>query len=180
MKVAKIDNGIVVDINDYRQMFPNTSFSSAGPTAEFMAINNLMYVHVGRPCNELTHRLVPSAPYIEDGKVYVVQLEELPLEQQAEREAARKQALIKAFTDEAQARLDSFAIERGYGSMISVCTYDTSSVPRYAADALRARTLRDQWWSVLNQIMADVQAGNRPEPTSFDDIVGELPALTWE
>lgn len=180
MLVAKIDNGAVVEVNDYRQMFPNTSFPRTGPDAEFMAANNLMYVHVGRPCNELTHRLVPSAPYIEDGKVYTVQLEALTPEQQTAREAARKQALIKAFTDEAQSRLDRFAMERGYGSMISVCTYDTSSVPRYAADALRARTLRDQWWSVLNQIMADVLAAARPEPSSFDDIAGELPALTWE
>lgn len=73
---------------------------------------------------------------------------------------ARKKARIAYFQSEAGRRLDAFAVARGYGSMVSVCTYDTSSVPRYAADAFRARTLRDQWWDILNQIMADVLAGN--------------------
>ena len=178
-KIAKIDNGVVVDVNDYNLMFPNTSFSMTGLDVDFMTENNLMEVLDTRPFNKLTHQLVSVPPYIEVDKVYTVQLEALTPEQQAVQEAARKQALIKSFTEEAQIRLDNFAVGRGYGSMISVCTYDTSSVPRYAADALRARTLRDQWWSVLNQIMTDVLASTRAEPSSFDDIVGELPALTW-
>jgi hypothetical protein len=163
MQVAKIDNGVILEINDYRQMFLNTSFPKTGPGAEFMTENNLLYVYVSKPFNELTHQLVSVPPYIEGDKVYTVQIEELTSEQQTVREAARKQALIKTFTEEAQARLDNFAVERGYASIISVCTYDTSSVPRYAADALRARTLRDQWWNTLNQIMTDVLANTRAQ-----------------
>lgn len=180
MLVAKIVDGAIADIQDYRKMFPNVSFPRTGPDEQFMTDNSLMYVHVSKPHNPMTHKIYPATPYIEDGKVYTVVANELSPEVQAEYEQRRKQQKIADFTAEAGRRLDEFAIARGYGSIISVCTYDTSAVPRFAADAVRARNLRDQWWAVLNQIIAEVNAGTRAEPDTFDDIAGELPVLTWE
>lgn len=179
MLVAKVVDNAIVELSDYRTMFPNTSFSVSGPDDDFMAQNNLMRVEMAATFDPMTHRAENVTPFI-DGTVVRTQIA-VPLTagELTAREQARIQGKIKAFQDEAGRRLDIFAIARGYGSIISVCTYDTSSVPRYAADALRARSLRDQWWEVLNQIVADVLAGNRPEPEKFDDIAGELPPLTW-
>lgn len=179
MLVAKVIDNAIVELSDYRAMFPNTSFSAAGPDTEFMTANGLMPVEMAATFNPLTHRAENVTPFI-DGSVVRTQIA-VPLTagEITARETLRIQGKIKSFQDEAGRRLDNFAIARGYGSIISVCTYDTSSVPRYAADALRARSLRDQWWEVLNQIVNDVLSAQRPEPEKFDDIAGELPPLTW-
>lgn len=39
--------------------------------------------------------------------------------------------------------------------------------------------LRDATWAVLYTILAAVQAGTRDRPSTFADIEGDLPALTW-
>lgn len=99
---------------------------------------------------------------------------------------ARKAAAIAAATAETearysaavQARLDAFARERGYDGILSACTYATSTVPRFAADAARAVSLRDETWDSCYTILAEVQAGTRPVPT-LAELVAELPVLTW-
>lgn len=181
MIVAKIDSvtNDIINIGDVFEMYPTTSFAATGPNQDFMDEQNLKLVDnvliIGT--NE---KLVAADPYLDGNVVRTARLVPLTAAEIESREAARVQHKIQSFQAEAGRRLDNFAIARGYGSIISVCTYDTSTVPRYAADALRARALRDQWWEVLNQIVADVLASNRPEPDSFDDIVAELPALTWD
>lgn len=180
MKVAKIENGAVTEVRELHEMFPTTSFSEDGPDADFLTEMGVMIVDDEVAYSIATHNLEQVAPYI-DGTVVrtVATVAKSPAEVTAY-ESSRRAAKVAAFQAEAGRRLDKFAIDRGYGSMISVCTYDTSSVPRYAADALRARTLRDQWWAALNTIVADVLSSARPEPADFDEIAGELPALTWE
>lgn len=77
-----------------------------------------------------------------------------------------------------QDRLDAFARARGYDSILSACTYATSTVPRFAADAARAVSLRDETWDSCYSILADVEAGQRAVPT-LDELIAELPELTW-
>lgn len=180
MLIAKIVGGAVQEVEDHRAMYPNTSFGGDGPAPDFMEAEGLLPVDNLIAHDDATQRLVACAPFIDGGVVRTFEVVARTPEEIAAGEAARRQGKLAFFQAEAGRRLDAFAIARGYGSIVSVCTYDTSSVPRYAADALRARTLRDQWWTVLNQIAADVQGGTRPEPATFDDIAGELPALTWE
>lgn len=180
MLVAKISDGVVTEVGSYQSLFPTTSFSVAGPSDEFLESAGAMKVDNEIVFDPAAKKLVPVDPYIDGSVVRTRQLEDLTPEEATAYETNRKALKIGSFQSEAGKRLDAFAVARGYANMVSVCTYDTSSVPRYAADALRARTLRDQWWEQLNVIVADVLAGNRPEPNSFDDIAGELPALTWE
>jgi hypothetical protein len=78
-----------------------------------------------------------------------------------------------------QQRLDAFAQTRAYDGILSACTYVTSSVPRFAADAAYCVVARDTTWSAGYAILADVQAGVRPVPQSMDDIESELPVLAW-
>jgi len=83
------------------------------------------------------------------------------------------------FVASIQARLDAFAQTRAYDGILSACTYVTSSVPRFAADAAYCVAARDGTWSVAYAILADVQAGVRPVPQSMEDIEAELPVLAW-
>ena len=88
MLIAQIKDGEVVDVADYQSMFPNTSFSSNGPDADFMVVNNCMYVNTYLPYDSQTQCLVPATPYIQVDDptqplnwVYTIQVAELTPEQ---------------------------------------------------------------------------------------------------
>jgi hypothetical protein len=95
--------------------------------------------------------------------------------QQANKVAYLKQQIINAV----QQRLDTFAQSRGYDNILSACTYVTSSVPKFAAEGAYAVSRRDATWAALYGVMADVEGGSTPMPTSFADIETLLPELIW-
>jgi len=78
----------------------------------------------------------------------------------------------------AQAALDAFAATRGYAGILSACTYATSNIPKFAAEAQTCVNLRDATWSACYQIMAAVKSGDRAMPT-VDEVISELPQLEW-
>ncbi len=178
-KLALIVDGQIDRIGYAVDLFPNTSFSDGMPDADFMTAVGAMFVDDNVPFDHATQKIEYVAPFIDGDVVRMMQAVSLTTEELADREASRKRSLLNQITEQAQRALDKFAQDRGYAGIVSVCTYDTSSVPRYAADALRARTLRDQWWEQLNVIVSEVQAGTRPEPTSLNDLLPDLPELTW-
>lgn len=71
MQIAIIENNTVAQVGDYRELFPNTSFSSNGPSDDWMQENNVVGVTVWKAHTE-TQKLVPSAPYLENGQVFTV------------------------------------------------------------------------------------------------------------
>lgn len=78
-----------------------------------------------------------------------------------------------------QTRLDDFAKTRNYDNILSACTYATSAVPKFASEGQTCVNLRDSTWIALYTIFEQVIAATRPMPTSFEDIVGDLPPLVW-
>lgn len=79
MLIAHIsESGIVV--NHYKELFPNTSFSSNGPNADWFVENNCKKVNVFKPHDRDTQTLVPCEPYVEGDWVYTVQVQDLPEE----------------------------------------------------------------------------------------------------
>lgn len=78
-----------------------------------------------------------------------------------------------------QRRLDDFARTRGYDGILSACTYAFSAVPKFATEGGYAVQARDATWAALYALLAEVQAGTRPMPTSFDDVAHLLPAMEW-
>lgn len=88
---------------------------------------------------------------------------------------------IKAEIGQAvQDRLDQFARSRGYDSIMSAASYAQSSVSAFSVEGQRASTLRDMTWLKVSAILAEVESGARPMPTTLSDIEGDLPSLTWE
>lgn len=85
---------------------------------------------------------------------------------------------IVIYTDAIQRHLDTFAETRGYNSLLSACSYATSTVPRFAAEGQYCVTLRDQTWTQCYQILDDYQQGLRPAPT-LDELLAELPQPEW-
>jgi hypothetical protein len=78
-----------------------------------------------------------------------------------------------------QQRLDDFAATRNYSSILSACTYATSTVPRFQSDGQYCVNARDATWAKLYTILDEVQAGARPVPTGFHDVASDLPVLEW-
>ena len=95
MLIAKVQDNQVIELEDYRVLFPNTSFPSTGPNAEFLAANSCMTVTVFKPYNSFTEKLVAVNPYIEDNQVFTVAVEPLTEEEIAARDESAK-AKIKA------------------------------------------------------------------------------------
>lgn len=93
--------------------------------------------------------------------------------------AARTQALQAGIVAATQLRLDEFAQTRNYDGILSACTYATSTVTKFQAEGQACVEARDATWATLYGLLAEVQAGTRPVPSSYADIEPLLPALVW-
>ena len=94
-------------------------------------------------------------------------------------EQDRLLALKSNIESRTQQRLDDFARTRNYASMMSLCTYATSTNPLFSVEGQYGVEARDATWAKLYEILAEVESGIRPVPASYDDIEPELPALEW-
>jgi hypothetical protein len=72
MLIAKIENGLVADVQSYRTMFPNTSFPASGPASSFLDEQGCMKVKTFLPHDQATQKLVSSDPYIDGDWVFTV------------------------------------------------------------------------------------------------------------
>jgi hypothetical protein len=96
MLIAKVENNTVVDVADYRAMFPSLVFPASGPDDEFMRNHSCMYVNVWKPYDPETQKLVPATPptiETEDGLhwVYTVAVAEMTPEELEERREWHRQ-----------------------------------------------------------------------------------------
>lgn len=98
---------------------------------------------------------------------------------QAAQNALTPAQIEAAFTGAIQQRLDDFARQRNYDSILSACTYATSAVAKFKTEGQACVNLRDATWAAAYNILAEVQAGDRPMPASIADIEADLPAAVW-
>lgn len=83
---------------------------------------------------------------------------------------------LKALQDGVQAQLDAQARVYGYDSIASAVSYaDEPAVPRFQREGQALRAWRSMVWDACYALLAQVQAGDRDEPTR-DELVAELPA----
>lgn len=80
MQIARIENNNVVQLADYRELFPNTAFHSTGPSLEFLEENSCLPVSVFLTYDDQTHKLESIQPYILDNQVYTIHV--IPLSEQ--------------------------------------------------------------------------------------------------
>lgn len=105
MLIAKIQGDEVLEVADYQTIFPNTSFTVAGPNDEFLAENSCMPVAVWLPYDSRTQKLVSAAPYIQNGYVYTVAVEQ-KTQEELDADTAVKAAQVRAERDRKLAESD--------------------------------------------------------------------------
>lgn len=84
--------------------------------------------------------------------------------------------VIATFEVAVQTYMDDAAKLRGYDSLLSACTYVTSSSLKFSAEGIAFSNWRDAVWTKCFEIQAAVQAGARDIP-SLHQLMAELPLL---
>lgn len=92
----------------------------------------------------------------------------------AEYEAGASDRLKGEIGRAADKALDAFARTRGYDSIMSACSYATSSLPKLAVEGKYCTDIRDATWASVEALCSEIDAGTRFE---FD--AKELPVPEW-
>jgi hypothetical protein len=89
------------------------------------------------------------------------------------------ESMSEQFNTIVQEKLDLFAKERGYDSMVSLSSYATSSVDSFRQEGLRGVELRDSSWNAFIDYMAKVRSGEIDYREGITKLEELLPDLTW-
>ena len=75
MNYAIINGTTVKSTGTIQQLFPNTSFTAAGPNADFLTANNVVELVETLDYTEPTQKLSIVDAYFDSGKAYTVRVE---------------------------------------------------------------------------------------------------------
>ena len=109
MFVAKVIDGQIADTGKLTVMYPNTSFPASGVTDGWLSENNVQVIKGYREYDKSTQKLTKVSPYLEDGVVYDVQVEDLTSEEissNTSAETARKEKSVRDQRDRLLAESD--------------------------------------------------------------------------
>ena len=89
MQLAIVQNGAITKTGHYKDLFPDTSFSEAGPSTEFLQEHNCKIVNYFKAHDRNSHKLINAAPYLENDEVYAVTVEPISQEELDQKNTAK-------------------------------------------------------------------------------------------
>ena len=108
MLIARVQDGAVAEVADYKQLFPNTSFPPSGPDSEFLFENSCLPVNLWKAYDHATQRLIQATAYIEDGQVFLVTVQDKTA---TEISNEARDVIIATNTQNKAARATAYTIE---------------------------------------------------------------------
>lgn len=147
MKIAIIKDGVIT-VGEYKELFPNTSFPTSGPSDEFLSANGAKKVTLFKSFDHLTQKLVSCAAYDGGDFVSVVEVQNLTTEE------------IQAAKDIAMAQLRSTR-----NNLLSACDWTQipdCSIPNKTEWATYRQALRD-FPETVTDARLSVQWPNNPD-----------------
>lgn len=93
-----------------------------------------------------------------------------PLPTQAEIDARLEKKKINNFTNVVQTHLETKANAKGYESILSACSY-ASGTNHFQSEGRAFVAWRGDIWAYCYQVLSDVKAGIRTEPTTSELII---------
>jgi hypothetical protein len=178
MYIRIVDNQIeFYSIGQLRRDNPQISFPNTISNTLLAEFNVFPLKQIEKPEPHFLYEKVIEDTPIEINGVWTqkwttVQLTEPEINNQ-------KQKLVQSIVEQTQKRLDDFARTRQYDGILSLCTYATSTIEKFQLEGQYGVDIRDATWALLYQLLAEVEAGNRDIPLSYEDIESELPPLEW-
>ena len=82
MKYAIIDGSNIKSTGTLKELFPNTSFTTAGPNTDFLTANNVVELIETLGYTTPTQKLSSVDTYLDGGKAYTVKVEATTTEEQ--------------------------------------------------------------------------------------------------
>lgn len=82
-------------------------------------------------------------------------------------------------TQAVQRHLDTKAMELGYDSCLSVCSYVDTGIQKFDAEGTAFRAWRSAVWAKCYEILEEVKLGVRDIPTE-EELISDLPKLVIE
>lgn len=171
--VAEIQNGEVINILPTQLRFPE--LGDCRPDYEFLVNTSCLNVASLSGFDDFNYSKIDTAPFIENNEVYTYRLVEKSEEDKQKEYGQAITKLSFELLDLTQTLLDDFARTRRYDSILSAISYSDSSVPKYKADALRCKELRDLTWETAIGIIT----ANDFSMMSKADFINLLPKLEW-
>jgi len=86
--------------------------------------------------------------------------------------------VLQQLIEGVQAYLDTTVQQRGYDGILSLCSYSTSTDPRFGPEGRAGIIWRDTVWTQCYEIQAQVMSGDIPIP-SLDELIAILPQMQW-
>jgi len=192
----KLNNGVpeTYTIGQLRKDNPNTSFPKQIPPATLEAYGMFPVFDTPKPTTGELQTAVKDGYELDAKGNWVVkwrvqdmfsdQVDEngTVIKTKAEQEAAylaeRHEQKVIEYTNAVQNHLDSTARDKGYDSIMSLCTYATSTNSKFAAEGQAGVAWRDAVWTDCYTILANVESGVRTAPT-VEELIAELPQIVW-
>jgi len=174
MIFAKVVNGEIVEYNKSLPFSNETTSFGVNTDVSTMVANGYLPIVGSEPTyNKSTHKIARVWYNVLSDKVEKVYD---VTEKSTDDIEQDKTQLIKSLTDTIQKHLDDTAIEYGYDSILSMCTYATSTDEQFRTQGQRAVEFRDAVWNAAIGIMNDVKSGAIETPDS-ETLIGMLPAF---
>ena len=126
--------------------------------------------------NSDTHKLVPDS-YSDNSTEGWQNTIKLTDEEITENAATAFETKVKAMTIAVQAHLDNIAQSWDYDNIISLCTYEGNSNPKYSAEGDVGKAWRSDVWWYCEVELAKIKAGTREVPESNEAFIAELPIV---